>query len=224
MDYKGININDVNVLMRHISGLSKLKDPLKLIAADVNCDGLVDNRDYDVLYSLISGKVLYSSLPKHWRFIPKSFVFSNPLNPFVDAFESTMDFVHMGISKLNMDFIAIRVGELDGVTGGIDPPGYNVRNQKELSSVIENFELLNVFPNPVSDQAVHFQLNIYKSNTIMLNWYDAQGNILQQDSRSFDKGIQIWDQPVNQLPSAGIYFYRLTGGSSSHFGKLTLSK
>lgn len=223
-DLKGININDVIVLLRHVSGSVKINDPFKLIAADVNCDGVVNNADFELLYALVLGTNSYHSILKHWRFIPKSFTFSNPLNPFADAFESTMDFVNINTSKINVDFMAIRIGELDGITNGINNPGSSTRNNNDSDSNSKDFELMNVFPNPVINEHVHFQMNIYKSNNYILTWYDAQGNLLQSNSRSFDKGTQIWEQSVTQLPVSGILFYQVTDGNKTHFGKLTRSK
>jgi hypothetical protein len=212
----------VIVLLRHTSGTAKIQDPLKLIAADINCDGLVDSKDFDLLYGLVTGSIPYTDLPKHWRFIPKSFIFINPANPFADAFESPMDFNNITSSKTNVNFMAIRVGELDGVKGFDNDSELSFRNDNSNHNL--NFELQNVFPNPVTDQYVHFQFNIHKSSNLIIQWYDAQGNFLQRNSRSFDKGVQIWQLPVKQVSTHGFIFYRISDGTETAFGKLILSE
>lgn len=224
LTYKGININDVIVLLRHITGSILLKDPLKIIAADINSDGQINNMDFDLLYALVLGTKSYSEIPKHWRFVPKNYPFTNPQNPFADPFDAVLDFDKITASKLNVDFVAIRVGELDGVTSGFENQEIDLRNRIHENSSTGNFELVNIFPVPVSDQSLNFELNIHKSSTLILNYYDAQGNLLHRISRSFDKGLQIWEQAVNDLPSTGIFFYRLTDGNQSRFGKLIRSK
>ncbi len=220
--FKGITINDAIVLLRHTSGSAKIKDPYKLIAADINCDGVIDNLDFEMLYALVLGTKPYSELPKHWRFVPRSYVFKDPSNPLAESFDAAMNFDHISASKSHVDFIAIRVGELDGVSTIVNSPGISSRNS-DVNNTGE-FELINVFPNPVTDPTVHFEINVFKSNTLTLNLYDAQGNLLQRNSRSFDKGVQFWDFALDPLQVTGIFFYRISDGVRSQFGKLMRSK
>ncbi|MGB3229113.1 MAG: T9SS type A sorting domain-containing protein [Saprospiraceae bacterium] len=221
---KGININDAIVLLKHISGTTTLTDPLKIIAADINVDGVVNDTDFDLLYEIILGTIPYDYLTSQWRFIPKGFVFKNPLNPFADNFESITEIRSIISSKLHMDYTAIKVGELDGIVSGIDDNILHHRNSILLSERNDKFELVNVYPNPVMDDPVNFQLNIKQATQIQVEWFDAQGNILRTNTRSFDKGFQVWEQSVNGFPSTGIFFYRISDGFHFKYGKITRSE
>lgn len=108
--YKGIDINDLIVLLKHISGTQPITNTYKLIAADINSDGAINQMDFDLLYDVVSGAVPYESLPFHWRFVRKAFVFTNPLNPFLNNFDQAFEIPAISKSLLNVDYMAIRVG------------------------------------------------------------------------------------------------------------------
>jgi hypothetical protein len=82
----GVTTFDITLISKHILGLELLDSPYKIIAADANQDGNVTTFDIIVLRRLILG--ITSELPngKSWRFIPASYVFPNPLNPFEPPF------------------------------------------------------------------------------------------------------------------------------------------
>jgi hypothetical protein len=48
-----------------------------------------------------------------WRFVPKSFVFANPANPFTAAFPEVININNLDADKLNNDFVAIKVGDVN---------------------------------------------------------------------------------------------------------------
>ncbi|HEX5624909.1 MAG TPA: hypothetical protein VFX48_02750 [Saprospiraceae bacterium] len=223
-DHKGIDINDLIVLLRHVAGIQKISDPLKLIAADVDLDGQIGQTDFDLLYALISGQSSYSAWARHWRFVPKGYSFSNPSNPFADDFEAPLALDRIQSSRTGLNFTGVRVGELDGVTNGLTRIEIQDR-QRELYRIQSSaFTLENVFPNPVSDPAIHFQINIIKPVQLTLNWFDAQGKWVSQQTRSFDLGLHYWELPTDILPASGMCFYRLSDGSQTLHGKVTRSK
>ncbi len=78
----GVTTYDLSLISKHILGLEPLNSPYKMLAADINQDGSITTFDVLLLRKLILG--LIPNLPhgKAWRFMPKSFVFLNPANPF----------------------------------------------------------------------------------------------------------------------------------------------
>jgi hypothetical protein len=223
-DFQGININDVIVLLKHITGSSKITDPYKLIAADVNCDGVIDQADFELLYGLILKTRSYSEFCRHWRIIPKGFKFTDPLNPFLDSFEPLMEFKNMTQSKVNMDYLAVRVGELDGNISGFNSTVTDIRINELFELNKSGFVLENVYPNPAEGPIVHFAITCFQSNLLILSIYDVQGNLLQNNSRSFDKGNHIWEVPMNSLSNSGMFFYSISDGTQNQYGKLIRSK
>ncbi len=222
-NFKGIDINDLIVLLRHLSGSSLITNTATLIAADINSDGFINQSDFDLLYDIISGVVSYESLPKHWRFIRKSFVFKQALNPFSDVFDSELEIAAIAKSMTNIDYYAIRVGELDGVTSGLLSTQLVDRN-KILTNTTDAFRVINLFPNPFRDQPVNLQLDLKKSSTLTLSWYNMAGKLILKNVRSFDKGLQYWEQDLSAVGSSEILFYKITDGQQVHIGKLSQAK
>jgi hypothetical protein len=87
-----------------------LKSPYKIIAADVNNDKDVSVVDLVELRKLILG--VYDKLPDNtsWKFIPKSFVFSEPKTPWVYPTEEIVDHMQEGLVK---DFIGVKIGDVN---------------------------------------------------------------------------------------------------------------
>ncbi len=223
-DMKGININDVIVLLKHIMGTEKITDPYVLIAADIDSNSKIDQADFDLLYALVAGTKSYTELPRHWRFVRKPFLFSNPLNPFADPFEQTANFSAIRTSYTNFNYTAIRVGELDGFTGGFTTLDMEDRQASSTSFADSSFSLENVFPNPVTESRVYFKIHVRQQSTIHLSMYGQNGNHINTYSRSFDKGSHImeFEFPANMY--SGLALYRITDGTSSFSGKVFLNK
>lgn len=220
-DFKGININDVIVLLKHIMGTEKLTDPYKLLAADVNGDALVDQSDFDLLYDLVLGVADYQALPKHWTFVRKPILFKDPLNPFTTSMEATVNFKAVQIDYPQINFTAIKIGELDGFNGlGL----IQDRSNDLRKSLTNNMSELVVYPNPVSQQQVYFKFHLNQKSQVNIKFYNHQMQLLKRISSSFEKGNQHLEVNLSDVPATGILFYELTDGSSNLYGKLIYSK
>jgi Dockerin type I domain len=111
-DYtKGINTMDLVLLQEHLSGKKKLTTPEQLIAADINGDGKIGNSDYFELKKMVLGMIDKFSQNKSWTFIPKSYIYPDPSNPFSAPRSIT---VTVTGNVKNLDFIGIKIGDLDG--------------------------------------------------------------------------------------------------------------
>ena len=102
------------MIANHILGVTPLNSPYKLIAADANGDGKITTLDIIILRKLILG--ITQELPggKSWRFVPSDYVFPNPQNPFVPAFqeEFVVPFVREP-PRLHYKFIAVKIGDVN---------------------------------------------------------------------------------------------------------------
>lgn len=110
----GISTFDLLILSKHILGTTVLTSPYQLIAADVNNSGTITTFDMVELRKLILG--ISTQFPNNmaWRFIPKDYQFKNLANPLSENFPEVLNFNDLTIDELNANFIAIKVGDLNG--------------------------------------------------------------------------------------------------------------
>lgn len=110
----GVNVSDVSVLARHLTGAQKLNSPYKIIAADVNKSGAVNSADLVVLRRVILG--LDPAFPNNtsWRFVNRLHMFPNPQNPFSPAFPEDVSILDAQEDSLKSRFIGIKIGDLNG--------------------------------------------------------------------------------------------------------------
>ncbi len=112
----GVSTYDLVLISRHILGIEPIANPYRMIAADANKSGSITTFDIVELRKLILG--IYTTLPNShsWRFVDKAFVFTNPANPFQPPYpEQISGVLPLGFG-LNHDFVAIKVGDVNGNT------------------------------------------------------------------------------------------------------------
>lgn len=112
---EGVNSQDYIALFNHVTGKEKITSPYKLLAADINGDNKVDLQDVFDLGNLILLKGENTPDYMHsWRFIDAHFQFKNPQNPFDEAVAATMSVNNIKKDMKAMDFIGIKMGDLNG--------------------------------------------------------------------------------------------------------------
>ena len=89
---------------------------------------------------------------------------------------------------------------------------------------LDDFQVVNLFPNPFRDQPVNFQLELMRPATLTVSWYNVAGKLIVQNVRSFDKGLQFWEQDLQIAKASGILFYKITDGQYVKYGKLSHSE
>ncbi len=114
-DYlNGVSTFDLVLVTKHILGSSRLNSPYKLIAADADNSGSVSARDLIQLRKLILS--LETDLPNNtsWRFIPASYQFPDPANPWYESFPEILNYNDLDRTLANGDFIAVKIGDVNG--------------------------------------------------------------------------------------------------------------
>jgi hypothetical protein len=109
----GVSTWDLVLMNNYILNLELLDSPYKLIAADVDRNGVINPQDIVELRKLILGT--YTSLPNNgsWRFIDEAQEFTDPRNPFLDVFvESFPAFYHTNPTIFHR-FIGVKIGDVD---------------------------------------------------------------------------------------------------------------
>ena len=108
----GVNIFDVYLIQQHITFALPLNSPYKMIAADVNANGVISLLDVFYIQELIVANVDTFPNNESWRFVPEGFVFPNPANPFGSTFPETLVFNELDTDSLGQDFIGIKIGDV----------------------------------------------------------------------------------------------------------------
>ncbi|MEK7257198.1 MAG: hypothetical protein AAB316_20760, partial [Bacteroidota bacterium] len=109
----GVTTFDLVLISKHILANQYLDSPYKIIAADANRSGFVSTADLVAIRKMILQ--VTDSFPNNasWRFLPKGFVFPNPLDPWATPFPEVLNFNDLSEDKLKTDFIGIKVGDVN---------------------------------------------------------------------------------------------------------------
>ncbi|MEI6411507.1 MAG: HYR domain-containing protein, partial [Bacteroidota bacterium] len=109
----GLSTYDLVLISKHILGLQPLGSPYKMIAADANMSNSITTFDIVEFRKMILG--IYTDLPANtsWRFVDKSFIFTNPNNPFNAPFPEFKSVASLQGDALNDNFVAIKVGDVN---------------------------------------------------------------------------------------------------------------
>ncbi len=110
----GVTTFDLALISKHILGVEAITSPYKLLAADANRSNSVTALDIIVLRKLILGIDTVLANNTSWRFVPATYVFPNPLNPFQTAFPETLAVDVQTLPLTGLNFTAIKVGDLNG--------------------------------------------------------------------------------------------------------------
>ena len=114
----GVSILDAVLIQRHILSVAPLNSPFKLIAADVNQSGNISLMDVIILRRLILHGLDEFPNGKSWRFIPTSYQFPVPANPWFEQFPEVININELSGSSINQNFTAIKLGDVNGSAGG----------------------------------------------------------------------------------------------------------
>jgi len=111
---KGISTIDLIILQKHLLGLQPLQDPYIIIAADVNHSGTLSAIDVVNLRKLVLG--VTDTIPNNtsWRFVDAAYAFSDTMHPLAEAFPESYVIGTLEKDMQNIDFIAVKVGDLNG--------------------------------------------------------------------------------------------------------------
>lgn len=106
----GISTIDLIMIQKHITGEKTFSSPYKMIAADVDHNNEINVIDLLELRKLVLG--VYDAFPnsESWRFIPKSYVFNDPANPWAYPVFEKMDGLDHDVQ---VEFTGVKVGDVN---------------------------------------------------------------------------------------------------------------
>lgn len=168
----GISTRDILRIQNHVLGKKLISSPYRMIAADVNASNSITAADMVEMRKLILGVIPSFSRVKSWTFVPTSYVFPKPSNPW-NAPRSKEIFIDT-YHTYNSDFIAIKMGK---VWSPLDSgSSTQIRSQMPLKFIVNNeyYEANQTYRIPI--RAEHFQ--DIEGFQFTLN-YDAQHLVYQ---------------------------------------------
>lgn len=129
---KGIDIYDQLLLSWHVDGIKKIKEPKKLVAADIDGNKVIDMQDVYALQRLIYGIEKEFKSNTSWKFIPEGFVFPDTLHPLQVELPSMHTFTSSEALKDTVTFEGIKIGDIGSLTTEQDPKGRNTFVMEDL--------------------------------------------------------------------------------------------
>ena len=177
----GVTTFDVVLITRHILGVDVLDSPYKMIAADANRSNTVTTFDAVEIRKLILG--INTEFPNNtsWRFLPEDYIFDSPNNPFFPPLPDT--FWINSSSIINMDFIAMKIGDLNGsatFTGNNDIKNRTTETKIKLTTQDVYFKKNEVIKVPIyfnENNIIGFQCAL-SFDTESLNLLEIKNGIL----------------------------------------------
>ncbi|MBV6439589.1 MAG: T9SS C-terminal target domain-containing protein [Haliscomenobacteraceae bacterium CHB4] len=120
----GVNTLDALLVAGQLDNIQALPTPYKLLAADVDKSG---NLTYSDVMNIVKVAIgVQTDFPNNntpaWQFLPQSYVFPNPLNPWAANVPSSMTFCLSGDINFDPDFVAIKSGD---VNGSVNPSDFS---------------------------------------------------------------------------------------------------
>lgn len=186
---------DLVLLNQHILKVSPLNHPALLIAADANCDSVVNAKDI-VAWRRLVLDLVDTTICRYWTLLDATAILpSDPLNAPL-PFEVTLR-NYDGRAR-EVHFLAIKNGNLNVV---FPPPRATAPSPGTLAAAPQ--------PNPTPGP-VWFGVYLPEPATVHCEVFDTGGRRVYADYWPGQAGAQQLELPATALPIAGIYFWRIT--------------
>lgn len=108
----GVDIWDYYTIYFHVHKYFQIQDVIDLISADVDGDGLVNRKDYNMLLGAILDPKSPDNKFQSWRFYDKQSVLVYLSDPTDDP-EELMEVKDLYLPKEDVDFIGVKVGDVN---------------------------------------------------------------------------------------------------------------
>jgi len=204
-----VDINDLDILSNHLDGSEMFDNPYQYISADLDGNNSVDQSDLELLKSIFDQEIDTLNNMRDWRFHLKSFPWTLD-DPF-----TIVESLNVGSPKDtiidNLDFIGIKIGDIDGSYT-------NITSSIVDQSKNDKFWVSDNFPNPFRNTTA-FRIHLPYAGEITLKVYDQLGKFIRSESfELMNNETQIFPLDTNGLKPNTQYICQFT------FGNLTTSK
>jgi len=119
----GLGDDDALQIERHVLGIELIDNPLDLIAADVNDDGMISVLDIVVIERIVLC-INESTDPigDVWNFVASNYTFMDPMDPFGELVDASEIMITDSSSQSNHNFNAIKMGDVNCSYSECEPP------------------------------------------------------------------------------------------------------
>lgn len=131
----GVDMWDYYSLFYHNLGFYKITDPVDLIAGDIDGNGKINKADENLLISAIFNPSWPDAQFESWRFYDRGGfdIYQQTAGAMPDQL---MRISNLDIQKMDVDFVGVKIGDLDGT---VDPSG--VKNNATRSQFVTEVNL-----------------------------------------------------------------------------------
>ena len=121
---EGLSSADLIAISLHLLGIEPFSNPYQYIAADANHDAFISFNDIEHIRDVLLG--ISPDFPNNqsWRFVPQSYVFPNPADPFTPPFPEKITVTNLQDSLFNQNFIGVKTGNVVD-PDPLSPPALN---------------------------------------------------------------------------------------------------
>jgi len=122
----GLTAADASRIQQHVIGAFPFTDPYKLIAADANKSNAVTAADASFIQQAVLGNPAAQTFFANntWRFVPKAYVFPNPLNPWFSGMPPYFpESITLMTGASNQDFIGMKLGDVNNTANPVNFSG-----------------------------------------------------------------------------------------------------
>ncbi len=110
----GLSTFDLVIITKHILGVDTLDSPYKILAADVNNSQSITALDLIQVRKLILSIDTEFKNSSSWIFVPKSYVFNDPQNPWDEEMPYLLNLNNLREDLNTADFIGVKKGDVNG--------------------------------------------------------------------------------------------------------------
>lgn len=198
-----VHTNDLILISKHINREALLDQPGRLIAADADCNGVIEPHDIVILRSLILQ--MDTAFCRPWTLLNAAVAL--PEDPLQAPLPREIVVQGYDGRPLQFQFWAIKTGNVDAFfpTQRTPPPA--------------GVFVAPPYPNPTSGP-VHFTVQSEAPANLELEVFDTGGRLVCQLRQPVQAGAQDLLLPAGALPMPGIYFWRAVAGAGRAQGKL----
>ncbi len=171
----GVSTFDLLLINKHILDIEPLNSPYKMIAADVNRSGTITTFDMILIRRVILNYDQRFQQNTSWRFVPTHYDFPDPTNPWLENFPEQMSINDFDQSEEAANFIAIKIGDVNGTSAPNDSESIESRMQESLTTLnatVEKTEAADLFRIKLSmdelDLVEGFQFSLIYANELEL--------------------------------------------------------
>ncbi len=109
----GVSTLDMYYVQLHILQVQPLSSPYKMIAADVNKNGLISTIDLVYIQQLVLQMIPEFPNNTSWRFVDADYIFPDPENPWMETFPEVLNYNNLNTDDTEADFFAIKIGDVN---------------------------------------------------------------------------------------------------------------